>query len=131
MRQDKVLKEALILLNELTHTQTYLLSGVCPEQVKPILMATQTILLSDLHDYLTESLGRLDRAKQNSEDLNPKEKILSDLNNTILSVNKSIEQFSHLLKCENTDELDKVLLISELDSLQFVREELEDMKLTA
>lgn len=128
MRQDKVIKEALTLLNELTHTQTYLLSGVCPAQVKPVLMATQTVLLSDLHDYLTESLEHFDTAKQDNVDIEGK--ATADLSNTISSVNKSIERFSYLLKCENIDELDKVLLVSELDSLQAVRDELEDIRST-
>jgi len=52
------------IVNELTKTQTYLLSGVCPEQAEPILIANQTVLLEDLTQHFEESLERLNMPQQ-------------------------------------------------------------------
>jgi len=64
MHKDQVIETAMAIVNELTKTQTYLLSGVCPEQAEPILIANQTILLNDLTEHFQQSLEYLDMPEQ-------------------------------------------------------------------
>lgn len=55
MHIDQVIETAMALVNELKKTQTYLLSGACPEQAESILIANQTILLENLTEHFQQS----------------------------------------------------------------------------
>ncbi|NRA84654.1 MAG: hypothetical protein HRU22_13055 [Gammaproteobacteria bacterium] len=61
---DQIIETAMVIVNELTKTQTYLLSGVCPEQAEPILIANQTILLNNLTEHFQHSLEYLGMPEQ-------------------------------------------------------------------
>ncbi|MGR6779425.1 hypothetical protein ACU5B6_25900 [Moritella viscosa] len=64
MKIDQTIETAMSLVNELKKTQKYLLSGACPEQAEPILIANQTNLLEDLTQHFKESLELLNMPQQ-------------------------------------------------------------------
>lgn len=64
MQIDQAIETAIALVNELKKTQTYLLSGACPEQAELILVANQTVLLENLTEHFQQSLEQLNMPEQ-------------------------------------------------------------------
>lgn len=64
MYPEQTIKTAINLVDELTKTQTYLLSGACPESAEPILVANQTFLLGLLSEHFEESIRTFNISEQ-------------------------------------------------------------------